>query len=105
VTFPLRFQSRASDRKWTKPKGFSPATPLKGEKPTPASLGHLHEAGVVGTSQGGVGVLGMSGDISGSDFHVFGSADIGVQGVSPHGAGVSALAEAAQGASINHCRL
>jgi hypothetical protein len=60
---------------------------VKGENTTPASILHLHEAGVVGTSQGGVGVFGTSGDIA--SLGVFGSADIGVQGVSPDGTGVS----------------
>jgi hypothetical protein len=41
----------------------------------------------LGTSQGGVGVFGTSGDISG--IGVFGSADVGVQGASPDGIGVS----------------
>jgi hypothetical protein len=60
---------------------------VKGENSTPASLGHFHEAGVVGTSQGGVGVFGTSGDIS--SMPIFGSADIGVQGASPDGTGVN----------------
>lgn len=72
---------------------------VKGENTMPASLGHLHEAGVVGTSQGGVGVLGTSGDIS--SFHPFGSAVIGVQGVSPDGTGVSAISGTGHGVSAS----
>jgi len=70
---------------------------VKGVNTTPTSLGHFHEAGVVGTSQGGVGVFGTSGDIS--SFHIFGSADIGVQGVSPAGTGVSAISGTGHGVS------
>ena len=46
-------------------------------------------------------MLGISGDISGSSFHVFGSADIGVQGVSPNGTGVSAISGTGHGVSAS----
>jgi hypothetical protein len=48
---------------------------VKGESTIPPDLGHLREAGLMGTSQSGVGV--------------FGSASIGVQGACSDGTGVS----------------
>jgi len=70
---------------------------VKGVNTTPTSLGHFHEAGVVGTSQGGVGVFGTSGDIF--RFGPFGSANIGVQGASPDGTGVSGHSGTGHGVS------
>ena len=68
---------------------------VKGENATPPSFLHLHEAGVVGTSQGGAGVFGTSGDIA--SLGVFGSAGIGVQGACPDGTGVSGHSSSGHG--------
>ena len=68
---------------------------VKGENATPPSFLHLHEAGVVGTSQGGAGVFGTSGNIT--NMAVFGSAGIGVQGACPDGTGVSGHSSSGHG--------